>query len=260
MLDINELFKEEYSVLEEARLAAADAALPADACREKLWSVAKHYQRLIRESYRVISRSDRAERELNRMNEQLQKLAAQLEYEATHDPLTAVFNRSAIINHINKSLTQANVALILLDIDHFKRINDEYGHPTGDRVICALVSRIRRALPESAAIGRVGGEEFTILLPEARIEDAMIIASYIHSSLNASPLDVLPQQLVTASFGVSLGLKNSDFENLYSAADAALYTAKKRGRNQVALHEDFFRQVHLARAGIALAHQSSRAS
>ena len=169
MLDINELFKEEYSVLEEARLAAADATLPADACREKLWSVAKHYQRLIRESYRVISRSDRAERELNRMNEQLQKLAAQLEYEATHDPLTAVFNRSAIINHINKSLTQANVALILLDIDHFKRINDEYGHPTGDRVICALVSRIRRALPESASIGRVGGEEFTILLPEARI-------------------------------------------------------------------------------------------
>jgi hypothetical protein len=72
MLDINELFKEEYSVLEEARLAAADATLPADACREKLWSVAKHYQRLIRESYRVISRSDRAERELNRMNEQLQ--------------------------------------------------------------------------------------------------------------------------------------------------------------------------------------------
>jgi diguanylate cyclase (GGDEF)-like protein len=106
-------------------------------------------------------------------------------------------------------------------------------------VICALVSRIRRALPESASIGRVGGEEFTILLPEARIEDAMIIASYIHSSLNASPLDVLPQQLVTASFGVSLGMKNSDFENLYSAADAALYTAKKRGRNQVALHEIF---------------------
>ena len=186
------------------------------------------------------------------MNERLQQLAAQLEYEATHDPLTAVFNRSAIINQINKSLTQANVALILLDIDHFKRINDEYGHPTGDRVICALVSRIRRALPESAANGRVGGEEFTILLPEARIEEAMIIASYIHSSLNASPLDVLPQQLVTASFGVSLGAKDSDFETLYSTSDAALYMAKKRGRNQVVLHEDFFRPPVQLHTGTAL--------
>lgn len=242
MLDINELFREEYSVLEDARLAAADRQLTADACREKLWGVAKHYQRLIRESYRLISRSDRAERELNRMNEQLQQLAARLEYEATHDPLTAVFNRSAIINQINQGLTTGSVALILLDIDHFKRINDEYGHPMGDRVICSLVSRVRRAVPQSAAIGRVGGEEFTIVLPEARIEEAMIVASYIHASLNASPLEVLPQQWVTASFGVSLGAKESDFETLYSAADTALYAAKKRGRNQVALHEDFFRQ------------------
>src|SRR5690606_7800126 len=110
-----------------------------------------------------------------------------------------------------------NVALILLDIDHFKRINDEYGHPTGDRVICALVSRVRRALPDHASIGRVGGEEFTILLPGARIEDAMLIASYLHASLNAAPLECLPDQYVTASFGVSLGARNSDFESLYSA-------------------------------------------
>ena len=147
MLDINELFQEEYAVLEDARVAAADARLPAEECREKLWTVAKHYQRLIRQSYRLISRSDRAERELTRMNDELQKLAARLEYEATHDPLTAVYNRSAIINHINHALTQGNVALILLDIDHFKRINDEYGHPMGDKVICSLVSRIRHALP-----------------------------------------------------------------------------------------------------------------
>nr|WP_318382643.1 GGDEF domain-containing protein [uncultured Enterobacter sp.] len=241
MLDINELFQEEYAVLEDARVAAADTGLPAQECREKLWTIAKHYQRLIRESYRLISRSDRAERELTRINDELQKLAARLEYEATHDPLTAVYNRSAIINQIDKSLTEANVALILLDIDHFKRINDEYGHPTGDRVICSLVSRVRKALPEQASIGRVGGEEFTILLPHARIEEAMIIAGYLHASLNASPLECLPNQFVTASFGVSLGERDSDFETLYSAADTALYLAKKRGRNQVALHEDFFR-------------------
>lgn len=241
MLDINELFQEEYTVLEDARIAAASAQLPAEVCREKLWTIAKHYQRLIRESYRLISRSDRAERELTRMNDELQKLAAKLEYEATHDPLTAVYNRSAIIHQIDNALRIGNVALILLDIDHFKRINDEYGHPTGDRVICALVSRVRRALPDHASIGRVGGEEFTILLPGARIEDAMLIASYLHASLNAAPLECLPGQYVTASFGVSLGARNSDFESLYSAADTALYDAKRRGRNQVALRGDFFR-------------------
>ncbi|VDZ71216.1 membrane protein [Atlantibacter hermannii] len=157
MLDINELFRDEFSVLEEARAAAANATLPADACREELLVLALRYQRLIRESYRLISRSDRAERELNRINEQLQQLASQLEYEATHDPLTAVFNRSAIINQINQALRQGDVALILLDIDHFKRINDEHGHPMGDKVICSLVARIRRAVPDFAAIGRVGG-------------------------------------------------------------------------------------------------------
>lgn len=240
MLDINELFQEEYTVLEDARIAAASAQLPAEVCREKLWTIAKHYQRLIRESYRLISRSDRAERELTRMNDELQKLAAKLEYEATHDPLTAVYNRSAIIHQIDNALRIGNVALILLDIDHFKRINDEYGHPAGDRVICALVSRVRRALPDHASIGRVGGEEFTILLPGARIEDAMLIASYLHASLNAAPLECLPDQYVTASFGVSLGARNSDFESLYSAADTALYDAKRRGRNQVALQGDFF--------------------
>ncbi|HAI49865.1 MAG TPA: GGDEF domain-containing protein, partial [Enterobacteriaceae bacterium] len=161
----------------------------------------------------------------------------------THDPLTAVFNRSAIINQINQALRQGDVALILLDIDHFKRINDEHGHPMGDKVICSLVARIRRAVPDFAAIGRVGGEEFTILLPEARIEDAMITAGYIHASLNASPLDVLPGQLVTASIGVSLGSRGSDFESLYSAADTALYSAKHRGRNQVALDDAFFRDA-----------------
>ncbi|MDU6925467.1 GGDEF domain-containing protein [Franconibacter helveticus 513] len=241
MLDINELFQDEYAVLEDARLAAANPQLSADACRDKLWLIAKHYQRLIRHSYRLISRSDRAERELTRMNEQLQKLARQLEYEATHDALTAVFNRSAIINQINQALTQGNVGLILLDIDHFKRINDDYGHPTGDRVICSLVQRVRKALPAHAAIGRVGGEEFTVLLPGSRVEEAMIIASYIHASLNASPLDALPDQLVTVSLGVSLGLRDSDFESLYGAADAALYVAKKRGRNQVALSDTLFR-------------------
>lgn len=233
MLDINELFREEHDILAVAKTIADDPALPAEQYRNALATVAGCYQRLVRESYRLISRSDRAERELTRLNKQLQTLATQLEYEATHDPLTAVYNRGAIIKQISSALAESHASLILLDIDHFKKINDEHGHPTGDRVICGLIARIRHCVPEYARVGRIGGEEFTILLPESELADALRVAAEIHESLNALPLDALPGRLVTASFGVSWCDRHASFETLYGCADAALYHAKNRGRNQV---------------------------
>ncbi len=107
----------------------------------------------MRETWRLISRSDRAERELNRVNEQLNQLAQELEYKASHDPLTAVWNRGAIIQRISQTLESGPAALIILDIDHFKKINDEYGHPMGDKVICGLVTRIQAHCPAGASIG-----------------------------------------------------------------------------------------------------------
>ena len=233
MLDINELFREEHDILAAAKAVAEDPALPAERYRSALSTVTGCYQRLVRESYRLISRSDRAERELTRLNKQLQKLATQLEYEATHDPLTSVYNRGAIIKQISGALAENHASLILLDIDHFKKINDEHGHPTGDRVICGLVARIRHCVPEYSRVGRIGGEEFTILLPEAALEDAVAVAGGICESLNVLPLEALPDRLVTASFGVSWCDRHASFETLYGCADAALYHAKNRGRNQV---------------------------
>lgn len=236
MLDIYELFREEHNALEDAQLAAADKSLSPEALRQALSTLSRHYQRLIRESGRLISRSDRAERELTQINNRLQTLTEQLEYEASHDPLTAVYNRSAIIRLINQALSTNPAALILLDIDHFKRINDEFGHPKGDEVICALIARIRDALPSCAHVGRVGGEEFTILLQGHETDQVAPVAHAIHQALNAAPLSVLPGRLVTVSIGVSWGERHSPFETLYHAADCALYLAKKQGRNRVALH------------------------
>lgn len=233
MIDLNELFREETRVLNEASEVAAQTALSPEAYREMLQKLNRHYQRLMRETWRLISRSDRAERELNRVNEQLNQLASELEYKATHDPLTAVWNRSAIIQRITQTLQSGPASLILLDIDHFKKINDDHGHPVGDKVICELVSRIQSSIPGFASIGRVGGEEFTILLPGLFMADAVKVAGAIHTSLNAAPLAALPGRLVTASLGVSWGKPDSDFETLYSAADAALYDAKHHGRNRV---------------------------
>ncbi|MEE3660734.1 GGDEF domain-containing protein [Brenneria sp. g21c3] len=228
-----ELFTPEYDILIATRNVANQQNMPAEVYRDTLLTLTEHYQRLVRESHRLISRSDRAERELNRLNAQLHKLADELEYKASHDPLTNVYNRGAIIERVNQTLKRNQAALIVLDIDHFKRVNDAFGHPTGDAVICALTSRVREVLKGSGSIGRVGGEEFTILLDDFALEQAVAIAERIHYSLNDAPLPVLPQQTVTASFGVSWAPSQTCFDTLYGSADAALYRAKNRGRNCV---------------------------
>jgi len=233
MMELKELFSEETRVLERASDVAAQPSLQAEDYRAALQQLNQHYQRLMRETWRMISRSDRAERELNRANERLAQLARELEYKATHDPLTDVWNRSAIIQRITQTLAHSSAALIILDIDFFKRINDEHGHPVGDRVICEMVARIQRNLPPLASVGRIGGEEFTILLPNTWLADAVIVAGAILASLNAAPLNALPERLVTASLGVSYSASGNDFETLYYNADAALYDAKKHGRNRV---------------------------
>ncbi|MCI4185447.1 GGDEF domain-containing protein [Dickeya dianthicola] len=228
-----ELFTPEYDILLSARNISAQADMPAEVYRESLIMLAEHYQRLVRETHRLITRSDRAERELTRLNTQLHQLAVELEYKATHDPLTDVFNRSAIIDLVDHALEQDQAALIVLDIDHFKQVNDAYGHPTGDAVICALIARIRDVLQGKGSIGRVGGEEFTILLDGYTLMAAVDVAEHIHASLNYAALEALPQQKVTASFGVSWAPPHTGFDTLYSTADTALYQAKHQGRNRV---------------------------
>ena len=112
MMDLNELFREESEVLNRSQHVAAQNTLSAQDYREALLHLNRHYQRLMRETWRLISRSDRAERELNRVNEQLNQLAQELEYKASHDPLTAVWNRGAIIQRISQTLESGPAALI----------------------------------------------------------------------------------------------------------------------------------------------------
>lgn len=228
-----DLFTPEYDILLAARNVATQREMPAEVYRDSLLALTEHYQRLVRESHRLISRSDRAERELTRLNHQLHKLADELEYKATHDPLTDVYNRGAIIDIINGVLAQRQASLIVLDIDHFKRVNDNFGHPTGDAVICSLMTRVREVLDGVGSIGRVGGEEFTILLDNIPLKQAIGYAQQIHASLNHAPLSALPDDPVTASFGVSWAPVSTGFDTLYNAADAALYAAKQQGRNRV---------------------------
>ncbi|HJE69505.1 GGDEF domain-containing protein [Pseudomonas oryzihabitans] len=227
-----DLFEQEAGVLQAARaLYGADDA-DAERYRAALGDLTLHFERLMRETRRLIARSDRAEREMNALNQQLQTLSQQLEYRATHDALTGMLNRGAVIDQAGQALRQRGGAMIVLDIDHFKRINDDFGHPAGDRVIQAIARCLQELVQAPAIVGRVGREEFTVLLPTLARDEALAMTERLRLRIAREKTGTAP---VTASFGLSLNLPGTDFELAYGLADAALYRAKRAGRNQVVL-------------------------
>lgn len=228
-----DLFAVETAALAQAfQVLSADGA-PADSYYSALDELARHYQRLMRETRRLIARSDRTELELNALNARLQQLSAELDYKARHDNLTGALNRGAVFERASHFLQKGTLSLIVLDIDFFKRINDEFGHPAGDGVIRELVARLNATLKGVGEIGRVGGEEFTVLLPNMDLADALQLAETMRRAIADELFNCLPSRPVTASFGVSWSDPGSDFEDAYGRADAALYKAKHQGRNRV---------------------------
>lgn len=230
-----DLFEAEYRTLVAAKAAFSDpSSISALGCYPALGELIVGYERLLRETRRLVRRSDRAEREMNELNQRLQELAHELEYRATHDPLTKVLNRAAIIDRVNKLFVRENLALIVLDIDHFKRVNDSFGHPVGDRVIVDVVHCLKSAAPANSEIGRVGGEEFTVMLPARDIRSALDAAEVVRTAIEIHSFSLPDGSGITASFGVSWAPSGGNFDSAYALADEALYAAKRAGRNRVA--------------------------
>lgn len=162
-----------------------------------------------------------------------------LVHAATHDPLTGILNRQAILDNLAKELSRAKrndktVGIGLCDLDHFKQINDRYGHPAGDEVLCGVTRIIQANLREYDLIGRYGGEEFLVITPEVggfalqkayeRLRER-VAESTIHTRVSDIP--------ITMSIGVSSGTGANTIDALLDEADAALYRAKEEGRNCV---------------------------
>jgi len=228
-----DLFEAETAVLANANDVLASTAVSADEYRTALKELVQGYGQLMRESRRLIARSDRTERELNLLNSRLKQLSDELDYKARHDNLTGALNRGAVFELAHRFLEDSSLSLIVLDIDFFKRINDEFGHPAGDAVIRELVNRLRKSLDGKGEIGRVGGEEFTVLLRNVSLDEAVQLAEKVRLTIAGELFSCLPSRPVTASFGVSWSKAGSDFEDAYARADAALYQAKHGGRNRV---------------------------
>jgi diguanylate cyclase (GGDEF)-like protein len=227
-----DLFAPEQAALEAARRACQGQADPRMALDE-LTALTAHYERLLRESRRLVRRSDRAERYLTQLNARLQEMAVQLEYRASHDALTGALNRGAIIDRVRGCLEQQDLVLIVLDIDFFKRVNDTHGHPAGDAVIQTVVRCLSGLMEGQAVIGRVGGEEFSVVWPGLSPVQGPALGERLRKAIEDAEWPAPIDTKVTASVGVSWSARGSTFEQAYGRADQALYSAKRAGRNCV---------------------------
>ena len=153
---------------------------------------------------------------------------------AQTDALTGLSNRTHIVQQAGQLIAQGcPFALVLLDLDHFKHINDRYGHPAGDEVIRDFARHLQASIRREDGAGRVGGEEFTLVLPDCGQEQTEAIASRLFARVRASrPLAGAPAQSYTASAGLALHQPGESATQLYNRADRALYRAKDAGRDQ----------------------------
>lgn len=168
-----------------------------------------------------------------------------LEQENTVDPLTGVFNRRFLERHLNEEVTRARkyllpLSIILIDVDHFKLINDSYGHQVGDQVLASFANLLKRQLREPDILARYGGEEFMVVAPQTSHQNAVELAERLRMRIEANNFYLTNAQdgtqpvHLTCSAGVaSLEGELDCLEKLVHLADDNLYRAKSAGRNRV---------------------------
>jgi diguanylate cyclase len=181
--------------------------------------------------------------EINALQERLESALE----EALSDPLTGLINRKGLSNAIENLLLPGELlnsppSLLMLDIDHFKKINDTYGHPLGDRVIKMVGDILKQQIKGKDTAARYGGEEFCILLPETGLTDAVKVAENIRQTIEKTRINRASdnQEIcrITISIGVACYQPDQSITDWFERADSALYRSKNEGRNRVNCFED----------------------
>lgn len=172
------------------------------------------------------------------------RLQEQLKQMAYYDGLTGIYNRAQFIVQgkqliVESGLADQPLSFILFDIDHFKGINDTYGHEAGDQALIHIVSIVKSRLPKEAIFGRFGGEEFAVALPGHTLQQGAEQAEALRAALEAEPLRLHHSMIaITASFGIAEYGRDDSLEAVYRKADQALYAAKHEGRNRVRCYNE----------------------
>jgi diguanylate cyclase (GGDEF)-like protein len=216
-------------VLEEEPIHLENFAIAAP-----LASLLAHYRKLIRQTEMMMEATDKRMGVLLKDRAELKEYADELKHYAEHDLLTGLLNKGAVTQYVTQHLADADLCIILFDIDHFKRVNDTHGHYVGDLVLTAIGELLRDAIKDCAYLGRFGGEEFMIATTE-ELEGAADIAEGLRAMIQGTPLvdDGRLILNVTVSMGVAPAAAGEGFDAIYKRADRLLYAAKHNGRNRV---------------------------
>lgn len=213
--------------------------------REGLEVLARQTQHLLElrryamEQRRLLSEREAFAQRLEDAHADLQRRNDLLQHSATHDALTGLLNRAALAQlrdntDAMKQLQQSPYTLMLLDVDHFKDVNDRHGHLLGDRALRAVADAVAVSIRERDVAVRYGGEEFLILLPDTRLASAVQVAERIRQRIAQAPLPFT----LTVSIGLAAGEPTRDWsEQVFDRADQALYKAKATGRNRVVVDD-----------------------
>ncbi len=175
---------------------------------------------------------------LSQQKKDLQEALERIQTLATRDALTGLFNRRAMLETLTLEAHRVqrgggSMCLALIDLDHFKRINDTHGHAAGDRVLCRFADTAREELRATDVLSRWGGEEFMLLLPATSMPAARVGIERVRARLAATPFDdIAPGMTVTLSAGLSQCMGSADLEHAIERADQAMYMAKAEGRNR----------------------------
>lgn len=166
-----------------------------------------------------------------------------------HDPLTGILNRAALEKALPREMqlaarTDSTLSLLVIDLDHFKRVNDSYGHLIGDSVLQYAARQMEKVLRSSDLLFRFGGEEFVALLSHTDVEGAYVVAERIRRSISENAHDCesggngKPTVSITASIGVAEYHDDDSYQQLFDKADKAVYQAKSEGRNRTVIYKD----------------------
>jgi diguanylate cyclase (GGDEF)-like protein len=178
---------------------------------------------------------------IKELTDQLHEANAKLAQLAVTDPLTGLHNRRSLYSHLEREFIRSQrykhpFAVAMLDLDHFKQVNDTYGHQTGDRVLKFLADVLRQTTRNTDVPGRFGGEEFMVLAPETGRETVAIMAERIREAVERQSRDLgdgMPRVTISIGAASTEILTATTFEDLVHLADEALYRAKREGRNRV---------------------------
>lgn len=178
--------------------------------------------------------------QLRKTEEELRIVNRELEHKASYDAMTGMLNRDTFFDRLSEKRTgKSNHILMIVDVDHFKTINDSFGHAAGDQALMLLASVFRRILRKHDLIGRIGGEEFGIFLPETAEAEGKIIGEMIRNEVENTPFEPHPgfRHVITVSIGVADAAARHEQSAVMRNADNALFAAKHSGRNRVVLFE-----------------------